>query len=320
MTQKYEKVDLGNVKGKDGKDGAEGVGIEEFRFIRDIDPTTHLYHVVYTDEGKAPTEVILHDGDVTIVERALENYIQKSNTNGLIRNDGTIDITQYSTFDGSYDNLLNPPNIPSDVADLRDDNNTQFTPRSHNHGEIQNDGTINNQIITFDNNDVPLVADYSANNGIKLGKISADYLIDPYSHATIGTDSEDTVSTVLRSINTKLTEINSNMAEIVNSLKWKEYTLNNMTGCKLYYNNYLCHFTIDVTMTIPTANRNTTVVNGTIPDGYRPKATHISPMDGQAAANVRFKVTSGGAVQVVSDREWTTATTFRSSFTWARNP
>lgn len=318
MTQKYEKVDLGNVKGNDGKNGNDGVGIEEFRFIRDINPTTHLYHVVYTDEGKAPTEVILHDGDVTIVERALENYIQKSNTSGLIRNDGTIDITQYSTFDGSYDNLLNTPNIPSDVADLRDDNNTQFTPRTHNHGEIQNDGTINNQIITFDNNDVPLVADYSANNGIKLGKISTDYLIDPYSHAMIGTDSEDTVSTVLRSINTKLTDINSNIAEIVNSLKWKQLSLTNMVGFTLYYNNYFCHLIMNRSGTLPTAGTYTNLVNGTIPSGYRPKMTTTIFADG--TANIRVKVNDSGNVLYYTERAFTSSATIRGTFTWARNP
>ena len=319
MTQKYEKVDLGNVRGKNGQDG---VGIEEFRFITDIDPTTHLYHVVYTDEGKAPTEVILHDGDVTIVERALENYIQKSDTVGLLKNDGTVDTTSYSTFDGDYNNLTHPPNIPNDVAQLTDNNNTQFTPRSHIHGEIQNNGTIDNQIITFDNNDVPLVADYSAGNVIKLGKISTDYLIDPNSHETIGSYSNDTVSTVLQSINNTLTSLNTNITNILNGLAWKTYNLQNMTGCNLYYNDYLCHFTVEKTLTISDANKNKNVevVSGRIPEGYRPKKVNTSFMDGQTDAIVRYKVTSDGVVYIVSDRAWTNSTTFRASFTWARIP
>ena len=41
------------------------------------------------------------------------NYISTSSTSGLIKNDGTIDTTSYSTFSGSYNDLSNKPTIPS---------------------------------------------------------------------------------------------------------------------------------------------------------------------------------------------------------------
>ena len=41
------------------------------------------------------------------------NYISTSSTSGLIKNDGTIDTTSYSTFSGSYNDLTNKPTIPS---------------------------------------------------------------------------------------------------------------------------------------------------------------------------------------------------------------
>ena len=41
------------------------------------------------------------------------NYISTSSTSGLIKNDGTIDTTSYSTFSGSYNDLSNRPTIPS---------------------------------------------------------------------------------------------------------------------------------------------------------------------------------------------------------------
>ena len=41
------------------------------------------------------------------------NYISTSTTSGLIKNDGTIDTTSYSTFSGSYNDLSNKPTIPS---------------------------------------------------------------------------------------------------------------------------------------------------------------------------------------------------------------
>lgn len=41
------------------------------------------------------------------------NFIQKSDTSGLVKNDGTIDTTSYSTFSGSYNDLSNKPTIPA---------------------------------------------------------------------------------------------------------------------------------------------------------------------------------------------------------------
>lgn len=49
------------------------------------------------------------------------NFITTSNTAGLIKNDGTIDTTSYSTFSGSYTDLSNKPTIPDELADLNDD-------------------------------------------------------------------------------------------------------------------------------------------------------------------------------------------------------
>lgn len=45
-------------------------------------------------------------------------------------------------FSGDYNDLTNKPTIPNDVSDLTDSSNTQFTPKSHTHGYIQNNGTI----------------------------------------------------------------------------------------------------------------------------------------------------------------------------------
>ena len=45
--------------------------------------------------------------------QSLSDYVQKSQTSGLLKNDGTVDTTAYSTFDGNYNNLTNKPSIPS---------------------------------------------------------------------------------------------------------------------------------------------------------------------------------------------------------------
>lgn len=49
-------------------------------------------------------------------------YIEKSQTNGLLKNDGTVDTTSYSTFDGNYNNLTNKPSIPLNTSELNNDN------------------------------------------------------------------------------------------------------------------------------------------------------------------------------------------------------
>ena len=57
------------------------------------------------DSSDIPTKItdLTNDSD----------FIEKSATSGLVKNDGTIDTTSYSTFDGNYNNLSNKPTIPS---------------------------------------------------------------------------------------------------------------------------------------------------------------------------------------------------------------
>lgn len=57
------------------------------------------------DSSDIPTKItdLTNDSD----------FIEKSATNGLVKNDGTIDTTSYSTFSGSYNDLSNKPTIPS---------------------------------------------------------------------------------------------------------------------------------------------------------------------------------------------------------------
>jgi len=68
------------------------------------------------------------------------NLIKKSSTIGLVKNDGTIDTTSYSTFDGNYNNLSNKPIIPSKISDLTND--SDFIEKSNTTGLLKNDGTV----------------------------------------------------------------------------------------------------------------------------------------------------------------------------------
>lgn len=51
--------------------------------------------------------------DQTDLKNALDDKIGKSLTAGLVKNDGTIDTTSYSTFSGNYSDLSGKPTIPT---------------------------------------------------------------------------------------------------------------------------------------------------------------------------------------------------------------
>ena len=78
--------------------------------------------------------------------QSLSNYIQKSNTDGLVKNDGTIDTTTYLT---EHQDISGKANI-ADLATVATTGRytdltnipTTFTPSSHTHGSITNDGKI----------------------------------------------------------------------------------------------------------------------------------------------------------------------------------
>ena len=82
------------------------------------------------------------------------NFIEKSSTNGLVKNDGTIDTTNYSTFDGNYNSLTNKPTIPSKTSDLTNDGDgtnpfltqhqslANYVQKSSTSGLLKNDGSV----------------------------------------------------------------------------------------------------------------------------------------------------------------------------------
>lgn len=117
------------------------------------------------------------------IDTALNGKISKSNTVGLVKNDGSIDTTNYSTFSGDYDDLTDKPTIPTKTSDLTNDgdgtnvfvknNDSRLsdarTPTSHSHGSgmVTDTGTYPNINNAFPNQ-------HSINEAIdtKLGQLS----------------------------------------------------------------------------------------------------------------------------------------------------
>lgn len=102
-----------------------------------------------------PTNVSAFTNDVGYLtqHQSLTNYVQKSSTSGLIRNDGSIDTTVYSTFDGNYNSLTNKPTIPTiptnisaftnDVGYLTQHQSlANYVQKSSTTGLLRNDGTV----------------------------------------------------------------------------------------------------------------------------------------------------------------------------------
>ena len=92
----------------------------------DYPPSTHNHDSRYYTESE--------------IDTALSNKVSKSSTTGLLKNDGTVDTTSYSTFSGSYNDLSNKPTIPTKISDLTND--SDFIEKSNTSGLVKNDGTI----------------------------------------------------------------------------------------------------------------------------------------------------------------------------------
>ena len=163
------------------------------------------------------------------IDGYLNNKISKSSTVGLVKNDGSIDTTSYSTFNGNYNSLSNKPTIPSKTSDLTNDSDfitssnlptktsdlvndgedgtnafidesdsrltDARTPTSHTHGNIRNDGRIGttggNILVT------------GANGIITVrSTLPSTIVTDSTAYSNIGSSANATQSDINSAINT----------------------------------------------------------------------------------------------------------------------
>ena len=109
-----------------------------------IDTTTYL-------SQSSTTGLVKNDGTIDTntyltEHQDLSNYIQKDSTNGLVKNDGTIDTTTYLTTHQDISGKANSADLATvatsgKYTDLENIPAT-FTPSSHMHGSITNDGRL----------------------------------------------------------------------------------------------------------------------------------------------------------------------------------
>ena len=157
-----------------------------------------------TSDSKYPSE--------KLTKTELDKKIEKSNTVGLVKNDGSIDTNTYLTSavlptktsdlqnDGADGTNAYVANNDSRLSDSR-------TPTSHTHGYIKNNGKIDGGgIIAGSDENYLVVTDSSRLIG--LGKAPAQYILDysagGYTH--IGSSEADDQTTINYLIDTALGE------------------------------------------------------------------------------------------------------------------
>lgn len=193
MTNSFERVDLGNIRGKEGSKGLDGAGIEtiidlgysltdEEKIIFNsqgqdtYNPNSsfhHYYKIIFTDHTDTPFIFYVKDGE----NLSLINYVDANKEQGV-------------TSKAIYTEIFNKSN------------------RDHQHGDILSDGTITSNETSFDKNDKPLVADNSDRQLIKRGYVGTDHIKDHNNHQYLETNANATQTTINNQINQKLENLN----------------------------------------------------------------------------------------------------------------
>ena len=130
--------------------------------------TSGLYKIALNSKGHVTSATSVEKSDITNLGIASTD-LANGTTNGLSSNDYTTTeknkLANLHTVatSGSYNDLTNKPNIPTDVSQLTDTQNTPFTPKSHNHS-IENitnlQTSLNGKANTSDLSDVAFSNDY----------------------------------------------------------------------------------------------------------------------------------------------------------------
>lgn len=92
MTNKYEKIDLGNVKGNNGLNGQDGTGIESIELV-DSYGNEDYYEITYTNPNKPATRITVTNGESIDTDENLSS----SSTNPIQNKTVTNKFTQYYT-------------------------------------------------------------------------------------------------------------------------------------------------------------------------------------------------------------------------------
>ena len=137
------------------------------------------------------------------------NKVINDVTHSSFSNGESLSAYQGYVLKGLIDAKASASDIPTDVSDLTDTNDTAFTPKSHAHGYIRNDGSITEEKY-YGSSDYLVIADVNDSYKLKNAPfLPSDFLVDPNSHSNIGSNNNAMQST----INTKIDTALSNKAD-----------------------------------------------------------------------------------------------------------
>ena len=107
---------------------------------------------------------------------------------------------------------------------------SSFTPSSHTHGQITNDGKITSNGVAVASNDFIVITDTSDSSKLKrTGNLLADHIKDSAAHTNIGSSANDTQATINTNIDTAL----GNKGALTDDVDWSYSSDGFTNGVKL---------------------------------------------------------------------------------------
>lgn len=172
-----------------------------------------------------PKDFLLKSGTietVTVADQPVTGYVVGDKYLDLVINTKTSDGTDEHIY-------VLVSDLVSSSVDWSDIQNkpSSFTPASHNHGNITNDGKMTTS-VTVASGDYLIISDASDSNILKkVANVLATHIKDSTAHNNIGSSASATQSTINTNIDTALGTINTNVAAKANKsqvIDWDSLT------------------------------------------------------------------------------------------------
>lgn len=156
-------------------------------------------------------ELTLNNATMTSVDIVMENKqstrygadLKVDNLDGVVTNiNSSSTDEQIPTAKTIYDILMK---------------SSSTTKNGHTHGNINSGGAISTVENTFGSQDMPIIADLSESNKLVKGYVPTPYIKDTNAHTNIGSLAEDTLSSILTKIDTKINDILTSLSSKIST-------------------------------------------------------------------------------------------------------
>lgn len=156
--------------------------------------------------------------------QSLLDYLTSDQINTLLSSYALTNSLAAVATSGSYNDLSNKPSIPTKISELTNDSNFVLTtdsrlsdartPTSHSHGNITNDGKIQNSVMLpvseSTQNHLPLLVPFTGGK-IAYGMLSTDAIVETKACQNLETVAGKAQTYINQAIDTKIGEINTSL-------------------------------------------------------------------------------------------------------------